>query len=122
MNTAAAAFTVSLEFSAVRSAARLDLRLEFRERVFACMSHEEFVHPWQYEQHGPVPRLSPPWERYAFPVLKVHDSRWLASFSDSQILDVELPEVIHYRFVTLDHTADVLASGEVHASWVPVDR
>jgi hypothetical protein len=67
-----------------------DLLLDFGPRILACMSHEEFVHSWNGTRSTEaVPTLGGRWERYAFPLLQVHNSEWLASFSDSQVLDPE---------------------------------
>jgi hypothetical protein len=110
--------TARLRFSAVGAAPR-DLLLTFAGRVVACMSHEEFAHPWHAEElDAEVPRLDGRWARYAFPLLEVRNSRWLASFSDSQILDPDRPGLTHYRLVSLDNTVDVLAAGGVAAAWV----
>ena len=114
------AHTVLLRFSTLRDAPPRDLLLRFGRQVVACMSHDEFVHPWQ--AHAPiseVPRLDGWWAPYAFPLLKVRQSRWLASFADTQILEQQREELTHYRFVSLDNTVDLLASGAVTAEWVP---
>ena len=95
-----------------------DLMLDFGPHVFAFMSHDEFLHPWNDDSHhGSVPKLGEAWARYAFPLLRVHDSRWVASFGDSQLLWGDRETVTHYRIVSLDHTVDVLTSGMVSAAW-----
>jgi hypothetical protein len=111
--------TVLLRFSAVTSVLEHDLLIHFGRDVVACMSHDEFVHPWQaYGDVAPVPRLAGKWAPYAYPLLLVSDSRWLASFSDSQILDNERAAARHFRFVSFDNTVDVLTVGDAVAEWV----
>lgn len=111
---------VLLRFSQVRDAPGRDLLVRFGRDVLACTSHDEFVHPWQADgATGEVPRLPPPWDRYAFPLLLVDGSHWLASFADSQILDEHRALARHFRFVSLDNTVDVLTIGDAEAEWVP---
>jgi hypothetical protein len=112
--------TVRLRFSQMRDAAPRDLLVRFGREVAACMSHDEFLHPWQADETaGEVPRLGGAWGRYAHPLLLVHGSRWLASFSDGQLVDYQHLTLTHYRFVSLDNTVDVLATGDATAEWVP---
>ena len=81
---------IRLRFSVMSDGPPRDLLLDFGPRILACMSHEEFVHPWNDSRSTEaVPTLGGRWERYAFPLLQVHNSEWLASFSDSQVLDPE---------------------------------
>jgi hypothetical protein len=95
-----------------------DLLLDFGPQVFAFMSHDEFLHPWNADpEHGPVPKCEEAWNRCTYPLLHVHDSRWVASFTDSQLLDSDRKRATHYRIVSLDHTVDVLTSGLVSAAW-----
>lgn len=116
------AVSLRLRFSFLTDAPPRDLVLAFRGHVVACMSFEEFAHPWQvYDSTGPVPRLEGPWASYAFPLLRVRDSIWLASFADSQVLEEDRRLLTHYRFVSLDNTVDVLASGDVLAEWSSVE-
>jgi hypothetical protein len=111
--------TVLLRFSAVTGGVDDDLLIRFGRDVVACMSHDEFVHPWQaYDDGAPVPRLGGEWASYAYPLLLVSDSRWLASFSDSQILDDQRAAARHFRFVSFDNTVDVLTVGEAVAEWI----
>lgn len=111
--------TVLLRFSAVTDGIERDLLIRFGRDVVACMSHDEFVHPWQaYDDVAPVPRLAGEWAPYAYPLLLVSDSRWLASFSDSQILDDQRAAARHFRFMSFDNTVDVLTVGEAVAEWV----
>jgi hypothetical protein len=113
------ATTVRLRFSLVRDAAPRDLVLGFGRDVVACTSYEEFAHPWQLATgDGAVPRLAEPWAGYAFPLLLVQPSRWLASFSDYQLDDERRSAAAHYRLVSLDNTVDVLTTGRVTAEWV----
>jgi hypothetical protein len=111
--------TVLCRFSEVRGALPRDLAIRFGTDVVASMSHEEFVHPWQRESRGAlVPRLEGEWRRYAFPLLEVHDSEWLASFSDGEILEPDRVGLRHFRLVSLDNTVDILARGTPEAEWV----
>jgi hypothetical protein len=111
--------SIRLCFSAVQGAAPRDLLLRFGSDVLASMSHDEFVHPWNAgDPAGDVPRLGHAWPGFAFPLLEVQDSRWLASFSDSQISDDQRVAARHLRFVSLDNTVDVLTLGEIGAAWV----
>ena len=104
----------------LRFAEQDDLVLDLGLRVPAFMSHEEFVHPWAGEDADvPLPKLSDRWARYSYPLLEVHQSRWLASFTDSQIMDWERAAAKHYRLISLDNTVDLLVIGPVVASWVP---
>src|SRR5687768_6032595 len=112
--------TVRLRFSGVRDGGDRDLLIRFGRDVVACMSHDEFVHPWQaYVPAGDVPRLEGRWSAYAFPLLVVSGSRWLASFGDGQILDEQRAAIRHFRFVSLDNTVDVLTAEPASAEWIP---
>jgi hypothetical protein len=102
----------------VRGGGERDLRVRFGRDVVACMSHREFAHPWQaYGDAAEVPRLAGPWAAYAYPLLLVGNSRWLASFGDGQIPDFERALVRHFRFVSLGNTVDVLTTGDASAEW-----
>lgn len=94
-----------------------DLDLTFAPNVLAFTSYDEFAHPWQGSEAGPVPKLAAPWAKYAFPLLVVHDSPWFRATVD----DETQPRAwyTHYRIVSLDHTVDLITSGAVHAEWVP---
>jgi hypothetical protein len=112
--------TARLRFSLVRDAAPRDLLLRFGREVAACASHDEFLHPWQADETaGEVPRLAGDWVGYAYPLLRVHDSRWLASFGEGQLVDYQHVTLTHYRLVSMDNTVDVLTAGEPSAEWVP---
>jgi hypothetical protein len=113
------AVTARLTFSTVRDRPPRDVLVRFG-RVLACASHEEFAHPWNtLNPAEPWPRLEGEWATYAYPLLEVHNSQWLASFSDSQVLDPERAAARHYRFVSLDNIVDVLTLEEAQAAWVP---
>jgi hypothetical protein len=112
--------TVRLCFSAVRDAPPREVVIRFGRDVMACMSHEEFAHPWHMDDStGEVPRIGGRWGKYTFPLLEVRDSVWLATFSDSQIEDERRAVARHFRFVSLDNTVDVLTNGDATAEWVP---
>ena len=120
LHVADEATVARLRFSRVKGASPRDLLVRFERGVVGCMSHEEFAHPEQADaQAGEVPCLGGPWSAYAFPLLRVHASRWLASFSDGQLLDERRAAASHYRLVSLDNTVDVLTTGAVAAEWVP---
>ncbi len=108
--------TVLMRFSAVRGAPKLDLLLEFEPQVLACMSHEELVYPYMGHERPKVPTLD---GVYTFPLLHVRESRWVASFPDSQLLDHQRADANHYRMFSLDNIVDVLTEGQVTAKWVP---
>jgi hypothetical protein len=121
MSTGPEEHTVRLGFSAIRDAPPRDLIVRFGSRVMASMSHEEFVHPWQAAPNkAEVPRLDGKWTGFAFPLLEVRNSQWLASFSDSEIFGWRREAARHFRFVSLGDTVDVLTSGDVTAEWVTV--
>jgi hypothetical protein len=114
-----AALTVRLIFSDVRGSTGHDVLVRFGREVVACMSHDEFVHPWQVDlAAAEVPCLGGAWTQYAFPLLLVEGSHWLASFSDSQIAEGERAVARHFRFVSLDNIVDVLTLGDAEAEWV----
>jgi hypothetical protein len=116
-------FTVRLCFSEMTESSGRDLLVVFGGRVLACMSHEEFTHPWNTGRAEEMwPRLGGAWATYAFPLLKVQRSLWLASFSDSQVLDPERATAHHYRFISLDNIVDVLTTTEPTAEWVAPAR
>lgn len=106
-----------LRFGLMRDNPDRDLLITF-DHVFALMSHEEFAHPWNKVTDGDVPRLTGKWQQYSYPLLIVHDSRWLASFTDSQILDFQREQARHYRLCSLDNTVDFLVAGSTKADWV----
>lgn len=86
------------------------------------MSHAEFSHPWEAMSIAELPRLEGRWNGYAFPLLEVKDSHWLASFTDSQAIGLARDAVRHFRFVSLDNLVDVLLYGDgvVTAEWIAV--
>ena len=96
--------TITLLFSDIVDGSDSDLCLKFG-RVLAYSVYEEFVHPWQTLESAP--RLTGPWEIYFYPLLRISDSRWLASLPD--VLAVH-PDAIHYRLLTMDQIVDVLCS------------
>src|SRR6185503_18104347 len=89
-----------------------DLRISFG-RIPAYAVHEEFVHPWESDV---PPRLKTKWEHYYFPLLRVGNSKWLASFSESHL--VAWPDCTHYRLLTLDQIVDVLCNRAPTVNWV----
>jgi hypothetical protein len=109
--------SVTLLFSEVVGGLHTNLRLNCG-RVPAYTVHEEYVHPWNTYVAEPLPKLSETWlgKEWPFPLLVVKPSLWLASFSEHQLIDYT--ELIHYRFVTLGQTVDVLCSGVPAAFWV----
>lgn len=114
-------YTVRLSFSNVIGAPAQDLLVRF-DSVMACMSHAEFSHPWEAMSKAELPRLEGRWDGYAFPLLEVKDSDWLASFTDCQTIGLARDVVRHFRFVSLDNVVDVLMYGDgaVTAEWISV--
>ena len=109
--------TVSLTFSVMEG--HRDMRVRFGWDVIACMSHAEFAHPWQaYTDVGEVPRLAEKWARYAYPLLLVSGSHWLASFRENELIDYDYAAIRHFRFYSLGNTVDVLTVGDPSAEWV----
>ena len=104
--------TVTLLFSDIVDGSHSDLCLKFG-RVLAYTVYEEFVHPWQTSESAP--RLAGRWETYLYPLLQIHNSKWIGSLED--LLFVH-PDAIHYRLLTLDQIIDVLCSKSPEASWV----
>jgi hypothetical protein len=111
--------TVRLSFSNMRGEPPRDLVLHF-DSVMACMSHTKFAHPWEAMRIAELPRLEGRWNGYAFPLLEVRNSQWLASFGDFQSMGLERKIVRHFRFVSLDNIVDLLMYGDgvVTAEWV----
>lgn len=107
--------SVTMLFSEIIGGLGKDLRMDFG-RVPAYAVHEEFVHPWNVSDVGTLPKLGGEWGDYSFPLLTVKNSRWLGSFSESQLASHQ--NCIHYRLVTLDQTVDVLCNRAVKVSWV----
>ena len=95
---------VTLVFSEIVNGLQSDLQMSFG-RIHAYTVYEEFVHPWEFV--GAVPRFAEPWEGYVYPLLQIHNSRWISSIPN--LLFVH-PNCIHYRFVTLDQIVDVLCN------------
>jgi hypothetical protein len=54
----------------------------------------------------------------AFPLLKVIDSAWVASFSEARLFAYQGTPLTHLRVVTLDKTLDVLTPSAIRAEWV----
>lgn len=102
---------VTLLFSGVVGASLPDLELLFKGKL-ALMSHEEFAHPWHYDDNDVVvPRLdSEAWDGRAFPLLLVRGSEWLRSFSDAATAPFSHGTFAHLRIVSLDRTVDVLTA------------
>lgn len=107
--------SVTLIFSEIVNGLQADLRIHFRG-VAAYTVHEEFVHPWNAYVSEPIPKLEETWKGWSFPLLIVKNSVWLGSFSEHQLID--RPDSVHYRFVTLGSTVDVLCGGLPEASWI----
>jgi len=107
--------TVTLIFSDILDGLDKDLRIHLG-RVPAYTVHEEFVHPWNTYTTEPAPKLEGRWDNYNFPLLIVKNSVWLRSFSEIQLF--HYPDSIHYQFVTLDQTVDVLCNNLPEASWI----
>jgi hypothetical protein len=107
--------SVTLIFSEITGGLNKDLRIDFG-RVPAYMVHEEFVHPWNVAETGPLPKLEGKWDGWSFPLLIVKNSYWLGSFSDTRL--VNYPNCIHYRLLTMEQTVDVLCNWKVNVSWV----
>ncbi len=106
---------VTLMFSEIVDGLNSDLRVEIG-RVPAYTVHGEFVHPLNICEAVSAPTLVGKWEDYAYPLLMVKNSQWLASFADSQL--ISYPNSVHYRFVTLDQIVDVLSNSQPEVSWV----
>lgn len=108
---------LKLEFSAVTGGGDRDLILRFPwGRVVAFASWDEFAHPWNNETEiDSLPKLGGNWPNCTFPLLEVGQSSLLAKFGEGQ--RAAYPDVRHLRIVTLDHTLDVLATGEPLAEW-----
>jgi hypothetical protein len=111
------ALQLLLKFSVVKGGIARDLRLLFPwDHVVGFTSWQEFAHPWNTQSIlDTLPRLRDPWPEYAFPTLEVYDSTLVAAFDEGQRL--VYPNVRHFRFVTLDHTVDVLTTSEPRAEW-----
>jgi hypothetical protein len=108
--------TVTLIFSKIIDGLDKELEIWFG-RVPAYTVHEEFVHPWNTYGSEPAPKLDKgQWDNYNFPLRVVKNSVWLRSFSEIQL--IHYPDSIHYNFVTLDQTVDVLCNEEPEVSWI----
>ncbi len=96
-----------------------DLILRFDQRIVAFMTHGEFEHPWNDPgERGPIPKAdNPPPFTFAFPLLQVINSDWIASFSPLRLGDRERASLAHYRIISLFDTVDVLTQGPVSAEW-----
>jgi hypothetical protein len=106
---------VILVFSEIVNGLDSDLRVDMG-RVPAYTVHEEFVHPLNSSDVSSLPKLGDQWENYTYPLLLVSDSPWLDTFSDSQLIGYS--NLLHYSFVTLDQTVDVLSSNPPKVSWI----
>ncbi|SRR6266498_1102867 len=104
--------TVTLLFSEIADGPDSDLRIKFG-RVVAYSAYEEFVHPW--EAVNEATRLCGRWESYIYPLLKVKNSKWMASLPHLSLVN---PNCVHYRLLTIDKVVDVLSSKKPEASWV----
>ena len=107
-----------LEFSKVVGGGEGDLLLRFPwGYVVGFASWQEFAHPWNNEPVlETLPKLVGQWGNHTFPMLEVRNSNLIVGFGDGQ--RAAYPEVRHFRIVTLDHTVDILATGEPTAEWV----
>ena len=104
--------TITLLFSRIVDGGDSDLCLKFGP-VLAYSVYEEFVHPWPAMESAP--RLTGRWETFFYPLLRISESRWMASLPD---LPAVHPDAIHYRLLTLDQIVDVLCSKPPEVSWV----
>ncbi|HKV33564.1 MAG TPA: hypothetical protein VJP89_04570 [Pyrinomonadaceae bacterium] len=105
--------TITLLFSQIVDGSDSDLCIKFG-RVLAYSVYEEFAHPWETLES--VPRLPGRWGIYFYPLLRINESRWIASLPDLQAIH---PGVSHYRLLTLDQIIDVLCSKPPEVSWIP---
>ena len=95
-----------------------DLVLTFGRAVLGYRVFEEFAHPRLHQEPSPDP--SPKWPWGTEPLFIVHESEWLATFSDSQLAPW-FEQVVHYFIYTLDCSLDVLAHGIPEAQWQPTE-
>lgn len=108
-----------LMFSGVVGGGDRDLQLRLRWGfVVALATWQEFAHPWNADEViDRIPRLNASdWMTYSFPMIEVLDSKLVTAFDEGQ--RAAYPRVRHFRIVTLDHTVDLLATGEPQAQWV----
>ncbi|MFN2533342.1 MAG: hypothetical protein ABR555_18825 [Pyrinomonadaceae bacterium] len=101
---------VTMMFSEISDAPDSDLRIKFG-RVAAYTVYEEFVHPW--EAVNEAPKLAG--DRYIYPLLKVKNSKWMASLPHLSLVD---PNCTHYRLLTIDKIVDVLSSKTPELAWI----
>jgi hypothetical protein len=103
--------TVTLSFSKIAGGSDSDLLVSFGQ-VLAYTVYEELVHPWETLEGAP--RLADQWVDYFYPLLKISDSRWIASLPN---LAFTHPDAIHYRLLTLDKIVDVLCREPPQVRW-----
>ncbi len=106
--------TVTLIFSDILDGLDKDLRIHLG-RVPAYTVYEKSVHPWNAYTTEPAPTLEGRWDNFNFSLLIVKNSVWLRSFSEIQLFHAL--DSIHYQFVTLDQTVDVLSNNVPEAAW-----
>jgi hypothetical protein len=111
--------TLRLEFSKVVGGGARDLLVQLAwGYVVGFTSWQEFAHPWNNDVViANLPKLLVgQWASHTFPMLEVLNSNLIAGFGDGQ--RARYQRARHFRIVTLDHTVDLLATGEPSAEWI----
>ena len=100
-----------------------DLVLTFGRAVLGYRVFNEFAHPRLHQESSPEP--SPDWPWGTYPLLAVHHSEWLATFSAAQLAP-GFEQVRHYFIYTLSNSLDILTHAQPEAHWqpaqLPIDR
>lgn len=100
---------------------RRDLRVIFKQ-IWALTIHEEFAHP-HVDSQADFPAFTSSVGKYplgAYPLLRVTNSEWLQSFSDTRLAGLSVTPV-HYQFISMSYVVDVLSALRPHAEWVDQD-
>lgn len=100
---------VRMYFSLVRDNPCRDLLLAFDDAAAFRWEEELFGGTW-------LPNDLPRRQGYAFPLLTIEHSPWIAALADRHPLATE--GRTHYAFVSLNGTAEIIAGTPVRAEWV----
>ena len=106
---------VRMHFSNVVGGPENDLLLKFSGAIAIQWESETFG---LVPIPGPLPKChSPNWDTWTFPLLRVQNSSWWATYDARNPIAAEGRN--HYVLVTMDDLLHVLAETTVTATWVP---
>ena len=109
------AVSVTMHFSRVKNCLPKDLHLKFRGAISI---------QWESESFGLIrlpeslPRCGGSWSRWSFPLLRIEQSAWLATYEGRN--PVSSRGRLHFALVAMNDLLHILALPTVDARWMEV--